>query len=116
MNDEYTEIQENGTWKVVRTIRGIELFSDDFTHDAAMIVSGDFEDDKQHMAYAEEIARRLNLAGSRPTAKQRYEEICGSDLDPDPLERLRFFCSQAMTGQDWLDVEPFFDDVQNEYT
>jgi hypothetical protein len=34
--------------------------------------------------------------------------------DPDllanetPLERLRYFCSLAMNGQDWLDVEPFF--------
>lgn len=27
----------------------------------------------------------------------------------DPIERLRFFCSCAMSGQDWLDVEPFFD-------
>ena len=29
--------------------------------------------------------------------------------DESPLERLRFFCSLAMNGQDWLDVEPFFD-------
>ncbi len=27
----------------------------------------------------------------------------------DAIERLRFFCSLSMRGQDWLDVEPFFD-------
>lgn len=29
----------------------------------------------------------------------------------DPIERLRFFCSLAMSGQDWLDVEPLFEAV-----
>jgi hypothetical protein len=28
-----------------------------------------------------------------------------------PIESLRFYCSLAMKGQDWLDVEPFFDAV-----
>lgn len=41
-------------------------------------------------------------------ALQRYKE-CGGDGESDPLERLRFYCSLAMSGQDWLDVEPFFD-------
>lgn len=31
-----------------------------------------------------------------------------------PLERLRFFCSNVMKGQDWIDVEPFFDGVTAE--
>ena len=34
--------------------------------------------------------------------------------EPDPVERLRFFCSVAMRHQDWLDVEQFFDDVVSE--
>ena len=38
---------------------------------------------------------------SRFTDSGGYEE-------QDPIERLRFFCSLAMNGQDWLDVEPFF--------
>jgi hypothetical protein len=37
---------------------------------------------------------------------------CGGDDEPCPVERLRFFCSIAMTPQDWLDVEPFFDAVK----
>ena len=44
------------------------------------------------------------------TAKQKFDEFGGSE-EPDPLERLRFFCSLAMKNQDWLDVEPFFYDV-----
>jgi hypothetical protein len=41
------------------------------------------------------------------------------DEDPpidmgNALERLRFFCSLSMPGQDWLDVEPFFDDLEKE--
>lgn len=34
------------------------------------------------------------------------------DADPgSPLERLRFFCSLAMNGQDWLDAEQFFNEL-----
>ena len=56
------------------------------------------------------IITALN-AGLVVAAKARFYEFGGYE-DPDPLERLRFFCSLAMNGQDWLDVEPFFDDVQ----
>lgn len=45
------------------------------------------------------------------TALVRFNE-CEGDKEPDPLERLRFFCSLAMNGQDWLDVEQFFDAVR----
>lgn len=41
------------------------------------------------------------------TARQQYDEL--NVVEDDPLERLRLFCSIAMNGQDWLDVEPFFD-------
>ena len=34
------------------------------------------------------------------------------DADPgSPLERLRFFCSLAMNGQDWRDAEQFFNEL-----
>src|ERR1700682_4185180 len=45
------------------------------------------------------------------TAKQRYNELRVEDEVSDPIERLRAFCSLAMNGQDWVDVEPFFDAV-----
>jgi hypothetical protein len=44
------------------------------------------------------------------SALDRFKE-CGGDGEPDPLERLRFFCSLAMNAQDWLDSEQFFDDL-----
>lgn len=40
-----------------------------------------------------------------------YQRFMDEDEETDPVERLRFFCSIAMNGQDWLDVEKFFDDV-----
>lgn len=44
------------------------------------------------------------------TAKERFAE-CGGAEEASPLERLRFFCSLSMKIQDWMDVEPFFDDL-----
>jgi hypothetical protein len=54
------------------------------------------------------------LGMEEPTALKKFYEFGGED-EKDPLERLRFFCSLAMKGQDWLDVEPFFDDVKGAY-
>lgn len=44
------------------------------------------------------------------TALEKFHEHNGNELDP--LERLRFFCSLAMSGQDWLDVEQFFEPLR----
>lgn len=44
-------------------------------------------------------------------ALQRFNERM-QGIEEAPLERLRFFCSLAMNGQDWLDVEPFFDALE----
>ena len=35
------------------------------------------------------------------------------DKESDPVERLRFFLSLALKGQDWIDVEKLIDDVSN---
>ena len=51
---------------------------------------------------------------SEQTALERYHASMDDEGLYEPLERLRFFCSCAMTGQDWLDVERFFDDVRAE--
>ena len=45
------------------------------------------------------------------TALEKFVE-CGGWDEVDPVERLRFFCSLAMVGQDWLDVEQFIDDIK----
>src|SRR5690606_7914957 len=42
-------------------------------------------------------------------AKKRFESAMKGCKETDPIERLRFYCSLAMSGQDWLDAEPFFD-------
>jgi hypothetical protein len=62
------------------------------------------------------VCRAARSAAS-PSAPQpaegalaRFNE-CGGMDEPNPLERLRFFCSLAMKPQDWLDVEPLFDAV-----
>jgi hypothetical protein len=47
--------------------------------------------------------------GSQP-ALRRYIDL-GGDSEHDPVERLRFFCSLSMTGQDWIDVERFFTEI-----
>jgi hypothetical protein len=45
---------------------------------------------------------------SEQSALQRYAKFTKDDDSLSPLEQLRFFCSLAMSGQDWLDVERFF--------
>ena len=37
-----------------------------------------------------------------------------TDDDPDPVERLRYFCSLALKPDDWLDVEELFNAVTAE--
>ncbi|TSP11474.1 hypothetical protein [Cupriavidus campinensis] len=55
-------------------------------------------------------SRASNAGGAvAVTAKQRYDESRCAEEESSPVERLRFFCSLAMDGQDWIDVEPFFD-------
>lgn len=46
---------------------------------------------------------------AQETAKQRYDKLEVDKDETSSVERLRAFCSLAMNGQDWLDVEPFFD-------
>ena len=43
-----------------------------------------------------------------------YNECMEGEKGINSVEKLRFFCSLAMHGDDWLDVEPFFDGVQAE--
>lgn len=67
-------------------------------------------------ALTQDIAKALSEGSYiRPpkSAKQRFDEHGGVE-ENSPLERLRFFCSLAMSPRDWLDVEPFFDAIQKE--
>ena len=58
----------------------------------------------------EGISAELARSSTAPTAKQQFDELI--EYGTSPLERLRFFCSLAMNGQDWLDVEPFFEALE----
>lgn len=54
-------IKENGKWNVVPWgADKVAVCSNDFTHDACLVVTGDFEDMEQQTEYAKEIARRLS--------------------------------------------------------
>lgn len=66
------EIIERGPWRAGETKDRARAFveSDDFTHDARLYVSGDFTSDDQRLAYAEEIARRLNAAMTKEKANE----------------------------------------------
>ena len=61
------EIIEKGPWKAVQKSKapsvgyyGTWIESGDFEHDVRLYVSGNFKEAEQRMAYAEEIAKRLN--------------------------------------------------------
>jgi len=50
---------------------------------------------------------------TKEPAKKRYDDCMKDFYEPNPIERLRFFLSFALTGQDWLDVEPFIDAISH---
>lgn len=60
--DEDLEMRENGPWEVNDWGGGrLVLQSQDFHHDAALEISGDFGSLEIKRAYATEICRRLNM-------------------------------------------------------
>jgi hypothetical protein len=64
---------------------------------------------------ASAINRDSRIAeGITQPALETYSKLGCAEEEPDPVERLRFFCSLAFKNpQDWLDVEPFFDALAN---
>jgi hypothetical protein len=52
--------------------------------------------------------------GVEMTALEQYNADMASLGEHDPIERLRFFLSFALIGQDWLDVEQFIDGVSQQ--
>lgn len=53
----------------------------------------------------------LEKLKAQEPALVRYNKHMNGEIEPDPVERLRFFLSLALTGQNWLDVEKFLDDL-----
>lgn len=76
-------ISETGPWKIYKSpekyVPGMSIFgiandigiaSDDLTHDAILWIYGDFSNDKQRLAYAKEISKRLNEWQAMQKAKK----------------------------------------------
>ncbi len=70
-------IEEKGPWAVVFGNGNTYIESDDFTHDAHLYVRGDFESAEQRVAYAEEIARRLNTFAEAQAEINEQARIIG---------------------------------------
>jgi hypothetical protein len=50
----------------------------------------------------------------KPSALTRYTELMAGEVPGDAVEALRLFLSLALTGQDWIDVEPFLDALKTQ--
>lgn len=84
---------ERGPWEASED--GSTIVSDDFTHDVILCVTGDFAGGAQRKAYANEIARRLNityngqLSGADVHLQQNDGQVFGcycdleDDMEPD---------------------------------
>jgi hypothetical protein len=70
------------------------------------------ERDATRRALAATPAQASSTDAHGMTALERYADNGATD-DLSPLEALRFFCSLAMNGRDWLDAEPFFDALED---
>ena len=51
-----------GPWRMIVGPHKVTLYSDDFTHDVAITICGDFSDNKQRIDYATDIMQRLSIA------------------------------------------------------
>jgi hypothetical protein len=135
INDEMSEaeepvepIQERGPWTAKQDGGKTFVESADFTHDVRLYVDGDFATPAQKLAYAAEIARRLNAwspdAGSISDPHEaaltetgygldaigslRYVSVQRKDAEPDADYRTRLI---AKLRGDSTDRETGFSDV-----
>jgi len=52
------ELHDKGPWH--RDVHGKQISSDDFTHDVVLRISGDFYNEEQRKAYADNLVVKLN--------------------------------------------------------
>lgn len=69
-----SEIVERGPFRAFhRKLGSFGVMSEDFTHYVVLHITGDFKDENQRAAYAEEIALRLNQSGQGPMPAEDVE-------------------------------------------
>lgn len=56
---------DTGPWRMIVGNSEVTLYSDDFTHDVAITITGDFADNEQRIAYATDIQQRLSRGPQR---------------------------------------------------
>lgn len=71
------DVRETGPWEVFSAEDNsrVGLLSHDFTHDVVLWISGDFADFDERMAYAEEMAKRLNNETRLAAAEAENEQL-----------------------------------------
>lgn len=69
-------IPDKGPWHAIKWDGGkrVDLSSDDFTHDVALTVSGDFATADDKFRYAEQMAAWMNAALAQPSPAQDHSE------------------------------------------
>ena len=92
-------IKENGPWEAgVNESGEVYIASDDFTHDVVLSVSGDFWGEQERLAYAEEIARRLNAATPKPSLVASAEDTRSLDQIFAPRPDLPAVSAESMAA------------------
>lgn len=69
---------------------------------------------KAAIAFYNQRKEQTMSENRHPTALELYQRFTEGCEPTTPIERLRAFCSFAMSSQDWIDVEPFFAEVARE--
>ncbi len=99
---------DTGPWKVSISAsgHGADVASDNFEHDVSLYLTGDFADDDQLIAYANDIARRLSVPPEgrdmvsvpRNVLQAISDELHRLELNGGSLTERGDFCWQEMTA------------------
>lgn len=91
----------------------------DFDMNEAGFAAVDWEDIRSVPQLVSAYKAMIAAAPEHETVQQtraldQYNKFMEGEEETDPVERLRFFLSCALKGQDWIDVEQFIDALKSE--
>lgn len=89
------DIQENGPWSAYESGDRVGVQSDDFHHDAILWLDGDFGGHDVKLAYAAEIAKRLNA--QVPEANAFLHRL--AEMAPKPGEIVAMTMTMAIGSE-----------------